>query len=239
MDRKIFHEPNIPVFNMDTDPGILCFQHCGPVNIFCFELPLKCPICGTPLATANFRLLPFRVPYPFVRATQHPCSIVIKPTTGDFLNDYFNSKDLHIGVTDSKGNVVEFDRAGLQRADTHQWKQCLVLDGAAGPWSDHWDSTLSHVAHQDCWTAARYNEVDFNCYTFVLSFLRSLRYGRLSEAADNRTEFCEKFIIPRTTAAGKYISLFRKLRQSQSQCYVHKMHQSALGTNPALTITAR
>lgn len=85
----------------------------------------------------------------------------------------------------------------------------------------------------------RYNEVDFNCYTFVLSFLRSLRYGRLSEAADNRTEFCEKFIIPRTTAAGKYISLFRKLRQSQNQCCVHKMHQSTLGTNAAVAITAR
>lgn len=117
-----------------------------------------------------------------MRATQHPCSIVIKPTTGDFLkyinfvpqwnyyliidrfdqacsflvySDYFNSKDLHIGVTDSKGMVVEFDRGGLQQADAHLWKQCLVLDGAAGPWSDHWDSTLAHVAHQECWTAER------------------------------------------------------------------------------------
>lgn len=86
---------------------------------------------------------------------------------------------------------------------------------------------------------SRYNEAEFNCYTFVLSFLRSLRYGRLSEAADNRTEFCEKFIIPRTTAAGKYISLFRKLRQSQNQCYVHKMQQSSLGTNSSVAITAR
>lgn len=167
-------------------------------------------------------------------------------------------------MTDSKGIVVEFDRDGLQRADAHLWKQCLVLDGAAGPWSDHWDSTLFHVARQDCWTSERfvlqstrspfcspvfmpnslyffprYNEAEFNCYTFVLSFLRSLRYGRLSEAADNRTEFCEKFIIPRTTAAGKYISLFRKLRQSQNQCYVHKMVQSSLGTNSSVAITAR
>lgn len=31
------------------------------------------------------RLLPFRLPYPFVRANQYPCAIVLRPTTGDFL----------------------------------------------------------------------------------------------------------------------------------------------------------
>lgn len=31
------------------------------------------------------RLLPFRLPFPFVRASQHPCSIVLRPTIGDFL----------------------------------------------------------------------------------------------------------------------------------------------------------
>lgn len=30
-------------------------------------------------------LLPFRLPYPFVRAAQYPCAIVLRPTTGDFL----------------------------------------------------------------------------------------------------------------------------------------------------------
>lgn len=31
------------------------------------------------------RLLPFRLPYPFIRASQYPCAIVLRPTTGDFL----------------------------------------------------------------------------------------------------------------------------------------------------------
>lgn len=69
---------------MDTDPGILCFQHCCR-KIFCFQLPNICPECGTNLQVAQFQLLPFRVPYPFVRANQHPCTVIIKPTTGDFL----------------------------------------------------------------------------------------------------------------------------------------------------------
>lgn len=28
----------------------------------------------------------------------------------------------------------------------------------------------------------------------------------------DRTLFCEKYIVPRTTSAGKYISLYRKIR---------------------------
>lgn len=66
------------------DPGIICFQHCGP-KVFCFNLPEKCPVCSAELAVANFSLLPFRVPYPFIRAAQYPCAVIIKPTCGDFL----------------------------------------------------------------------------------------------------------------------------------------------------------
>ena len=66
----------------------------------------------------------------------------------------------------------------------------------------------------------RYNEETFNCYTFVLTFLRNLCYGNLSKAATSRTVFCENFIVPRTTAAGKYISLYRKL--SDMGCYIHR-----------------
>lgn len=33
----------------------------------------------------NASSLCFRVPYPFVRASQYPCAVVIKPTSGDFL----------------------------------------------------------------------------------------------------------------------------------------------------------
>lgn len=65
----------------------------------------------------------------------------------------------------------------------------------------------------------RYNETSFNCYTFVLAFLQKLEHDTLSKAARSSTYFCEKFIVPRTTAAGKYISLYRKLRAVD--CYVH------------------
>ncbi|XP_061388280.1 phosphatidylinositol 3,4,5-trisphosphate 3-phosphatase cnrN-like, partial [Musca vetustissima] len=91
------------------------------------------------------RLLPFRLPYPFVRANQYPCAIVLRPTTGDFLNDYNNTTDLHIAVTTSTGCVVEFDRHGLRRhrtANMSDWWQCLLVGDVPEPWYDYWDQVL-------------------------------------------------------------------------------------------------
>lgn len=203
---------------MNIDPGILCFQHCGP-KIFCFKFPRVCPNCNKELIEANFNGLPFRIPCPFVTASQHPCSIVMKPTAGDFLNDYFNSMNLHIGVTTSQGIVVEFDKNGLHQGNTF-WNECLVLDGVSKPWSDHWDSTLRQIcASNETWTAQKYDEESFNCYNFVLAFLCELKHSKLSQTASNRTLFCETFIVPRAVAAGKYISLYRKLRKNDCVIY--------------------
>ncbi|KAJ8971457.1 hypothetical protein NQ314_000714, partial [Rhamnusium bicolor] len=171
----------------------------------------------------NFVLITFscyRVPYPFIQASQYPCAVVIKPTTGDFLNDYFNSMDLHIGVTTSSGTIVEFDKNGLRRHRSGHWGQCLLLDQAPGPWTEHWDKTLLQVCKQKCWSSKSYSEHKHNCYSFVLTFLVTLNYGTLSNAARSRTTFCEKFIVPRTTSAGKYISLYRKLKEFGF--YVHR-----------------
>lgn len=201
------------------DPGIICFQHCGP-KVFCMNLTDKCPSCEEDLSEAKFLLMPFRVPYPFVRASQYPCAVVIKPTVGDFLNDYYNSMDLHIGVTNSSGLIVEFDKHGLRRHKSKEWDQCLLLDQVDTPWREHWDNVLTTFCKDSCWTAKDYDEDAHNCYSFVLCFLCALDYGTLSTAAANRSLFCEQFIVGRTTSAGKYISLFRKLKE---RCfYVHK-----------------
>lgn len=69
---------------MTSDPGIVCFQHCGK-KVFCLKLPARCPACKVDLHESKFKLMPFRLPYPFVRASQYPCSVIIRPTTGDFL----------------------------------------------------------------------------------------------------------------------------------------------------------
>jgi len=96
-------------------PHILCFEHCGKKVFSVSSLPEQCPSCSTDLLDCDLKIPPFAVPSPFKRAIDFPCSIVIKPTTGTFLTDYTNKSNLHIAVTDSRGEVVEFDQHGLHR----------------------------------------------------------------------------------------------------------------------------
>ncbi|CAG0880350.1 unnamed protein product [Darwinula stevensoni] len=212
-----------------TDPGILCFQHCDKkTKIFCFSVPSTCPVCGCDLVNSPLRIPPFRIPYPFGRARDFRCAVVIKPTQGSFLKDYKNSSDLHIGVTDSRGEVVEYDRNGVKRGD---WEHCLPVpifpkksSSLSLPQSHSfvlkWDSTLQSMATSPLWTKDKYMEKSHNCYAFTLSFLGSLKLERLNGATSNPTEFCQRFIVPQTTAAGKYITLYRRL--SETGVVVHR-----------------
>lgn len=206
---------------MVNDPGIICFQHCRS-KIFAIDVLPKCPECDADLSDNDnaFHMIPFRLPYPFVIPHQHPCSIVLRPTNGDFLNDYFNAMNLHIAITTSTGTIVEFDQDGWMetRKDCSRqaqlWGQSLVVDSVPIAWHEHWDTVLHNMRStaEQKWTAQLYDEDRYNCYTFVLEFLQRVQYGSLSTAAQNRSTFCEQYIIPRTTAAGKYISLYRKIR---------------------------
>lgn len=120
----------------------------------------------------------------------HPCSVVIKPTRGDFLHDYESGDNLHIALTDSRGQVHEFDRAGVTRRErTREWGRCLVVDpcAAADPdvvgdpdWGEYWDWRLRGVAAEGGFAAEDYDEEEHNCMAFVLAFLASLKQVRSS-----------------------------------------------------------
>lgn len=118
----------------------------------------------------------------------HPCSVIIKPTNGDFLHDYESGDNLHIALTDSRGQVYEFDRAGVtKRERTREWNKCLVvnLNSAADPdmvgdpdWGEYWDwrlHSISDNAAASGFAAKDYEEVEHNCMAFVLAFLASLK----------------------------------------------------------------
>ncbi|XP_073986365.1 MKRN2 opposite strand protein isoform X2 [Rhodnius prolixus] len=197
----------------NPDPGILCFSHCGP-RVFCLQLPEHCPVCRANLDSQQ-SLVPFRVPYPFVKASQYPCSVVLKPTNGDYLNDYKVLMDLHVGVTTSNGKVIEYDKDGFHSDRANAWTQSLVIHQVLD--EDRiaeWDKVLNAVSSQDCWTSQRYNEETFNCYTFVLAFIRCLQNGPISEHAKSKIKFCELYVIPRATNAYKYVQLYRRLKDS-------------------------
>lgn len=202
---------------MNLDPGIVCYQHCRG-RLFAFTLPESCPLCQANLGTAPLKVPPFRVPYPFVRASQSPCSLVIKPTRGDFLHDYRSNRDLHIGVTDSEGRVFEYEMEGLHSDYTSSWSQCLAIpiisdsSNRLDPvWQEYWDFTLHTLANESVWSEDRYDETTFNCYSFVVDFLQRLGPPGLDVKTLSKTSLCSQLLLPHTVPAAKYISLYRSL----------------------------
>jgi len=155
-----------------------------------------------------------------------PTSIVIKPTKGNFLVDYTNRSNLHIAITDSQGEVVEFDESGVRKDRTEDWNQCLVVnlqetepmvaDMVQDPdWGEYWDLCLENTLQAHDWGMESYHVDENNCFTFVLAFLRMLNQHPFTGWASSKVSFCQKLILPKTVLAGKYIMLFRKLKENK------------------------
>lgn len=99
-------------------------------------------------------------------------------------------------------------------AKLNDWSQCLAVPIVAEPdaiWRDYWDYNLGIVASLDRWEPDQYTPATHNCYSFVLTFLRSLQVKDLKPSLTTKTQFCKDFIVPRTKNAAKYIALYRKV----------------------------
>lgn len=58
----------------------------------------------------------------------------------------------------------------------------------------------------------RYEEDHHNCYSYALKFINCVLATQGEERLD-RDEFTEKFVIPRTRKASKYIMLYRMIEE--------------------------
>ncbi|XP_053676948.1 MKRN2 opposite strand protein isoform X2 [Anopheles nili] len=195
---------------------LICIHHCGK-KIFTLDQLFNCPLCNKALGV-GWDDTPLNLPSPFIRAVQNPCSIVLRPSGGDFLSSFQNNDDLHIGITSSKGAIVEYDIYGIlktpPKADpsTDKWNQCLLIAQVSEPWFDWWDEVLEQISTDEKWRKETYDENSHNCYSFVLSFLNAVGYSELSTHCHDRFSFSEKFIVVKTQNAAKYISIYRKLQ---------------------------
>ncbi|XP_049536566.1 MKRN2 opposite strand protein [Anopheles darlingi] len=193
---------------------LICFRHCGN-TIFVRETVSICPLCSDPLSS-NLESPPLTLSCPFVRASQYPAAIVLRPSSGDFLCSFQNQHNLHIAVTSVEGDIVEYDIDGLTKQsgkNNRAWDQCLLIAQVPEGWYDRWDEVLAAETVRDLvWTKDAYQEQNHNCYSFVLSFLRSLEYNDFSDCCHDKLLFSEKFIVPKTKTAAKYITIHRKLQ---------------------------
>lgn len=189
------------------DKSIICFKHCSSTSIFCKQVPQRCPTCNIGLVALP--LEPVVIPYPLTSALDSQCCIVIRPTEGCFLCDYSINHDLHIGVTNSEGFVIEYDKCGLVKNDNDKWNDCISIQLIPHSWQLFWDEMLSNMCNDSMWCAANYDDVKFNCFTFVTSFLRNLNYK--DAQFTSKEDICESLILPKIQIALKYATIHRHL----------------------------
>ncbi|XP_052896485.1 MKRN2 opposite strand protein [Anopheles moucheti] len=201
---------------MHYSQDLMCVRHCNQ-TIFSYDMLIHCPLCSKSLGE-NLDSVPITLPCPFVRACQHPCSIVLRPSVGDFLSSFQNQNNLHIGLTSSDGTIVEFDANGLTKVPpkidnpSEDWDQCLVIARVPESWYDRWDEVLDEVSCDPSWSKEMYKENTHNCYAFVLSFLGALEYGEFYSFCHDKLSFSKQIITSKTQSAAKYITIHRKLQ---------------------------
>lgn len=197
---------------MNNDPGIMCFRHCLTKNVICKHVPIICPVCL--LQIEGFIVDPFRVPYPFANASHNPTSVVIRPSQGNFLDDYdITRHDLHIGVVDSEGRIIEFDKNGLIVNDVMKWTDCIVFKVVPDAWISRWDKTLSEMSKDLKWQSINYSENKLNCFDFVLEFINNLEYIDLKFVT--KENLCEQLILPKLQIVSRYTLLYRALKDQE------------------------
>ncbi|NWV91691.1 MKROS protein, partial [Machaerirhynchus nigripectus] len=128
---------------------------------------------------------------------------------------YDGHSDLHVGITNSKGVVYNYDQEGVHRAASG-WEQCIYIPLVQPDMPEllqQWDDLLEEFSLEEAWLPHRYEEQQHNCYTFALAFINRLRRGRGREPL-SKAQFTERFLIPRTREASRYLTLHQELAHS-------------------------
>lgn len=216
----------------DSEQAIYCSRHgCDPTAIQLSDKIInECQICPDRSSLEQI----FKIAYPFKKAAQVRCDIVLVPADGSFLDENFTKKSgLHIGICDNAGRVLEFDRTGLRYNEAERsqaWQQCValdflgrlstserVLDRLRAIWSQAVDTSKS--------CQATYHQESYNCLDFVVEFLDG--FLAIVSADDevsqqvicdiksrilDKVEFCRNFVVRQTSEVARYLVLDKKLR---------------------------
>ncbi|NXI22879.1 MKROS protein, partial [Sterrhoptilus dennistouni] len=113
------------------------------------------------------------------------------------------------------GVVYHYDQEGVHRAASG-WEQSISIPLVQPDmWEllQHWDNLLEEFSLEEAWLPHRYEEQQHNCFTFALTLVNRVRCGRGWQPL-SKAEFTERFLLPHTTAAARYLRLHRHLAHS-------------------------
>ncbi|KFO27463.1 MKRN2 opposite strand protein [Fukomys damarensis] len=199
--------------SMEAGKPLIKFNHCKR-SIYSFGVPRCCPLCQEALGLAELANAPVSACSPFTNGHQEKCCFLLRPTQGTFLREYDGKSDLHVGITNTNGVVYNYDGRGVQR-DRTGWEQSLAVPllqpGMLGL-QDQWDRYLEDFSAHGAWLPHRYEEDHHNCYSYTLTFINCILATEGKEQL-NKSEFTEKYVVPRTRLASKYIVLYRAIEE--------------------------
>ncbi|XP_062056064.1 MKRN2 opposite strand protein isoform X1 [Lepus europaeus] len=193
--------------------ALIKVSHCGKC-IYSFGVPRRCPLCLQDVGSRKLEEAPVRVSNPFTDGHREKCSFLLRPTRGSFLREYDGRSDLHVGVTNTNGVVYNYSLHGVQR-DEAGWEQSLavpLLQPNMFGLMDQWDKYLEDFSTSGAWLPHRYDEEQHNCYSYALTFINCVLATEGRQPLD-KSGFTEKYVLPRTRLASKYIALHRAIAE--------------------------
>ncbi|EDM02151.1 rCG29620 [Rattus norvegicus] len=211
-----------------AEKSLIKFRHCER-SIYTFGVPQCCPLCQGDVGSTRIEDAPISISDPFSNGHQEKCSFLLKPTRGTFLREYDGKSDLHVGVTNTHGVVYNYSARGIQR-DEAGWECCLsvpLVQPSMFGLLDQWDKSLEDFYASPAWLPHRYEEPHHNCSSFALAFINCILAMEGQEQLE-KSEFTEKYVIPRTRLAAKYITLYRAIQERG----FHVTDHPGLGTSP-------
>eukprot|EP00128_Syssomonas_multiformis_P006568 Colp12_sorted_trinity150504_noHs@13473 len=185
------------------------FHRCGPGPIYHFEheIPMFCPRCGEELREVLIEWK--RLKSPFVSQFTALRTILLKPTNGMF-KDYNVDSLLHVGISNSKGVVYNFDERGLS-VDHNGWEECIGIQLHVPLDDRDWDRCL--IEHSQFFDD-NYEPLQHNCYDYVISFLHFIRFSHHGRTTWDKDTFSDVFVEKPLNYATKWVMLCRYVRET-------------------------
>ncbi|EFP05078.1 hypothetical protein CRE_14368 [Caenorhabditis remanei] len=174
----------------------------------------KCPTCMQKIDRNDPKWTINRLPSPIMGTQlEAAASIVIKPSNGHF-RSYKIGDDLHIGICDSRGVVTSFWTNGVV-SEKDTWHKCVVLVDLRPYFFENMenlDNCIEFFVETEKMTKrfhkSKYRETTWNCFDFVLEFLKFINF----RSNYSKIDFSREFSTKKVQNVVKYCTLYEKLR---------------------------
>ncbi|KFD53134.1 hypothetical protein M514_06048 [Trichuris suis] len=144
-------------------------SRCRLVFVFHPSRRNLCPRCSLPLLAGQRK----QIIAPGVDPLLASCSVLLKPSCGDYFRTYKPGDSLHIGITGIGSAVLSCDRGKLC-VDREGWSGSIVVLRAEqlNISKERWNRVLYRLQNTHSWLHCKTDV--YNCFDFLVTFLNTV-----------------------------------------------------------------